>query len=490
MTTELERILYKELVGDFSPQALLEGDGDTLDNDIILNVGENDLVLTVSEQEYIQILSALINGVITTYPQIWMTVLYPYIKAAKLSNTLCQKIEDCIDETPSLQALITDISVSNYTYPSTLPVDTPEMENRFPPAERSLSTSSPPAGCDNDILWAGILEMVNRLNLMCIDVLEQIIAEADKAERIARAVALVPFFGDLAGEVVIAIAEESENLRNAYVAHVTQAVLEDIACDLFEMVCEECRYPTFDEVLDYYSSLGISGVDDWANIGYTAMIDLLIGSSGLANLVVFFTVNTSVLFTLFLGGAVLNRRGSKWLNIWNLLGEDFPSSDWEILCDGCEPLYCYNFDFLATDGAWVIQPARPYGIWAIAVGWQSVWGFVGGWDERLYIQRDCEIQTSITKVTISLDVSGILGSSPNITLVVVDQFIPDYVLMKQYVLGTQDIVWDVDNGLLNSMQIRVVCVAGSAAEHDIDIVITAIKVEGEGLNPFDVPDNC
>ncbi len=490
MVTELERLMYKELVGDFSPQALFEGDGDSLENDIVLDVGENDLVLTVTESEYIQILSALINGVITTYPQTWMIVLYPYIKAAKLSNLLCAKIEACIGSTPSLQQTITNVSVSNYTYPATLPVDTPEMDNRFPPAQRSQSTSSPPAGCDKDVLWAGILEQVNRLNLMCIDVLEQIISEADKAERIARAIALIPFFGDLAGEVVIAIAEESENLRNAYVAHVTQEVLEDIACDLFDMVCAECRYPTFDEVLDHYANLGITGMDDWANIGYTAIVDLLLNSSGLANLVVFFTVNTSVLVTLYLGGAVLGRRGSKWLNIWNLLGEDFPSTDWEILCDACEPDYCYNFDFLATDGDFYRNPSRLFGVWLIAVGWLSEWGFTGVWDERLYVWRDCEIETSIKKVTIALDVTGTLGSSPTITLQVLDQLFPMFSEAKSYTLGTQEIEWDLEDAIFNSTQIRITIVAGAGAEHQIDITMTSVKVEGEGDNPFDVPDNC
>ena len=490
MATELERLLYKEIVGDFSPQSLFEGDGDSLDNDIVLSVDENDLVLTVTEQEYIQILSALINGVITTYPTTWMIVLYPYLKAAKLSNLLCAKIEACIGSTPSLQQAITEISVSNYTYPSTLPVDTPEMDNRFPPSQRSQSTSPPPAGCDLDILWAGIIEQVNRLNLMCIDVLEQIISEADKAERIARAIALIPFFGDLAGEVVIAIAEESENLRNAYVAHVTQAVLEDIACDLFDMVCAECRYPTFDEILDYYANLGISGMDDWANIGYTAIVDLLLNSSGLANLVVFFTVNTSVLVTLFLGGTVLNRRGSKWLNIWNKLGEDFPSSDWEILCDACQPMYCYNFDFLAVDGDWYRNPTRLFGIWGIGVGWQSEWGNAAGWDERLYIWRDCEIETSVKKVTIYLTVTGTLGTDPDIALQVLDSLFPVFTEFKNYTLGEQELVWDVGDAIDHSTQFRIVTTAGSAAEHDIDIVITAIKVEGDGDNPFDVPDNC
>ena len=73
---------------------------------------------------------------------------------------------------------------------------------------------------------------------------------------------------------------------------------------------------------------------------------------------------------------------------------------------------------------------------------------------------------------------------------VLDSLFPVFTEFKNYTLGEQELVWDVGDAIDHSTQFRIVTTAGSAAEHDIDIVITAIKVEGDGDNPFDVPDNC
>lgn len=468
---------------------------ETIDEPFLWSVEDPDervsITLNLSLNEYVALASAIDVGRDIAYGQASLAIWWLWVRSVN-PMAFCEQVNDCIDTNTATQISINNMVQSfGFINPDTIDPIAPQMPTRFPPEERAEEIYPPPASCDLDELWGGILEVVTRLDEIGLDFLQDVVSHNDKAERIANIIDLVPLFGDIAADVITIFSDIAPDLRNGYVAHSSQQVLEETACALFELVCEECRYPTYQEYYDHYASAGISGVQDIASYGITALMDYLIGTNGLANAVIWYTMNVGVLFTLYLGGTFLNRRGTKWLGIWASIGEENPSSAWEVLCDGCEPPYCYNFDFLSTDGLWYLNPSRLFGDWITAVGWTSVWGSVsGGWDERLYIWRDCELEESITKITVTMEVTGILGGAPNITTQVVDHYLALYGETKQYALGTNELVWEITDGRANCQQIRITTVAGSGAEDDIEIVFTSIKVEGVSPNPFDEPDNC
>lgn len=280
----------------------------------------------------------------------------------------CDDIEACLATSPLFAQLAAQVSTntSDITYiqevsnSQQIPPDTPQYDNRFPPALRNqpISTtdiSDGMGGCDNDKLWAAIREVVNRVNDLARDLLEILVSEADTVQRAATFVESVPFVGDIASSVLNAAAENADDIRNLYESYVTASVLEDIACDLFCMVVDECRFPTFNEYIDYYKNLGIIDIQDLTQVAFQFMVDVIFNSSGILAQTIFYSMNVFVLFTMYLDGEVLGRRGKRWLDIWANAGANSPDNDWTLLCEDCATEiteFCYDWDFSNGLGLW------------------------------------------------------------------------------------------------------------------------------------------
>lgn len=289
----------------------------------------------------------------------------------------CEDVADCIETSLPVQIAIIESNdqygTTNTDYLSPAGTEsTTIINNRFPSAERAAEIKDAPPDCDLDELWAGIRYMVERIDDNGRQLLERIQTKVDIWEKIIEFTGTVPIVGELAENVLKAFVGSVDDLLNAYNSHSSASAMDDIACDFFEMVCAECRYPTFQEIADYYASFGITGVQDWYNIGLKAMVDYVTGSNGLAGLVVYFTVNIFQLWVLYAEATFVNARKAKVLTIWADIGEDNPTNAWELLCDGCSnPVWCYEWDFTTSNGGFVLH--NPYGIaageWQDGVGW-------------------------------------------------------------------------------------------------------------------------
>lgn len=268
---------------------------------------------------------------------------------------ICDCVADCIDTSALVQSALanaidtqtiiqnsinTIVQNAGTIDPDTINPDIALIPTRFPQAERDNNIHIPPAACDKDALWAGIRETVERLDDGARQFLEQAVAQADKAERAANIVSAIPLVGDLASALITTFSELAPDLLNLFNAYSSAANIDDTACAMFEIVCQECRYPTYQEYWNHYSNAGISGLDDIGSLTFTAITDLLFGTQNLAALVAYHTIISYQLYVLYLGSKFTSYRGTKWLNIWADIGEDNPDNGWELLCDGCaDPVY-------------------------------------------------------------------------------------------------------------------------------------------------------
>lgn len=348
------RVTYQE---EAVEQPLSLGDGDTIFNDIQLSSEPQCLALNVTSEQYKLLLSAAINGANRHFPENWIEIIYPLISAGKNycgGSMTCEDVADCIETNEAVQAAIVEnnnqYGQNNPDYLSPSGTEsTTIINNRFPPAERDLPAKELDS-CNLDELWGGILFMVQRLDERGRDWLEQIVSKADTWQRVAEFVGTVPIVGELAENISLAFINSAEDILNLYNAYSTPEQLEEIACDLFEMVCADCRYPTYEEIGDYYASFAIQDMADWANIALRFMVDYLTGSSGLAAIVAYYSVITFQLWVMYAQATFFGLRGSKWINIWLDNGEEFANDAWEVLCDGCNQtqmlevgqLYCTN----------------------------------------------------------------------------------------------------------------------------------------------------
>ncbi len=150
----------------------------------------------------------------------------------------------------------------------------------------------------------------------------------------------------------------------------------------------------------------------------------------------------------------------------------------------CPSSWSHTFDFTASDGGWTNDTigGRPFGVYAAATGWQSVWGSVGGlFDERLYLRRVISPDTHIQSVRVTYEFTGTMGSGREVGVAV-------------WLLGTRLAVFSEPPTQVSfihyvtfsntSDAITTSFVADAAADGDVDALITEIVVTGTGSDPF------
>lgn len=291
----------------------------------------------------------------------------------------CLDVADCIDTSEAVQTAIMNFNdgagTSNPDYLSPAGTEnTTIINNRFPPAERTQEANEAPADCDLDEIWSGIYFMVQQLDTVGRDWLEQAVSSGDKWQRAASIAKNIPIIGSLASTALEQLAEVAQDLLNLYNAYSTEAALQEIACALFEQVCAECRYPSYDEIADYYGSNSTITGGNLAEISLKAMVDFLIGSSLAISQLAYHTIISMVLFTLWLGSTFVGLRGAKWVSIWLDNGEEYANDEWEVLCDGCaNQVWCYEWDFTVSNGNMAVIDlfGNGGGAWTNGVGWQQ-----------------------------------------------------------------------------------------------------------------------
>lgn len=356
---------------------LTMGDGDSLANDIAIpNTPQINLVLTVNASQYTQLLSAAISGAFIEDPLNWQEVVYPLIKAGKVMSVFdCNDVADCINGNAIVQDSITNVLNNNGTVnPNRIDAENTTGADRIPNASTE-SVSSPPPGCDKDALWAGIVEMVNRIDQNGRDILEDLAIINDKIEQIAEVIDLVPLLGDTIKDIADFFTEVIPDLLNAYNSASSPTFLDNVACDLFELVCNECRYPTYDEVFEYFRASSGLSVPVLAVATYAQTWNVVKAVSVLVPETVWYAINLWQCLTLLFDGYFGRSYGKKSFAIWASFGEDNPNNNWEILCSGCADLgWAYDIDFTSEQGEWVarMSGATPLAVWANGIGWQSV----------------------------------------------------------------------------------------------------------------------
>lgn len=143
-------------------------------------------------------------------------------------------------------------------------------------------------------------------------------------------------------------------------------------------------------------------------------------------------------------------------------------------CDACDPEWCYEFNFLITDGTFVNVSGSNYGNWSSGQGWVSEL-VSGSGGQSIWIKRD--FVATITRVEI--DVTWTNTSGRNIQVNTQDTALITDVGAAPL---SHTFTWD---GLRGATQL-VLNPSGGAGNV---VRITRLLVRGTGTNPFGT-DNC
>lgn len=373
------------------------------------------VIMNLSRDEYQAITNTVDVGRDIAYNDNSGQIWYIWLRMLQ-TMTICDDVANCIDTSQVVQDAITQYLIaSGIINPNIINPDATTIDDRFPNAQRELNIKSAPAGCDKDILWAGCKEIAIRLDDNARQILEGLLVIVDTYERYVSLIGLIPIVGDLIKDLANQFTEVIPDIYNSFNAYSSAANIEALTCSLFELVCNDCEYPTFNQVANTIADNSFGALLSWETMSMTTVISQFVSTGSFTPTLVWHSMLLFELFTLYIGGKFGNATGAETLEQWALLGEDEPSADWELLCSGCGGEWCYNVpldEMLHFD-------------WSSASGNQYAGTYSGGvWSASLITAFSNKITaigvyyTLPTNVAISrveCDIAGTAGSSPNQT---------------------------------------------------------------------------
>lgn len=323
---------------------LADAIGDSLANDIVLPNTPTELKLTVTMQQFTDLLSAALNGANRHFGERYIDVIYPLIKAGKEYAMSCENVADCIETSEDVQNALIEQIDTNLDMQNALRrqiADTLTQLGFDPDSTTAASVEADEIkeleNCDLDALWAGIRDgIVQRLDDNARQFLEIMVSKLDLVQRANSIIAAIPVVGALASATIDAFVELIPDLKNAYEAYSSIDAMDTAACEIFALVCSECRYPTNQELFDYFANLGASGIDDLTTLSTTVAYEVLASGASVASPVIaWHTLIAIQIFTLLINEKFANLAGIASVADMAGLGEDFANDNWLTLCDSC-----------------------------------------------------------------------------------------------------------------------------------------------------------
>lgn len=313
--------------------------------------------------------------------EVWWAWLRALIGVA--GTMACEDVADCVESelvsNTTLQNSIT-VAINNAGFgdPNHVNAELTKINDRNPSGftEQEINEQ---LLCNLDALWGGIRHgIVARMDDIVRDVLEDLAVIPELSARVSAFIDIIPVIGDVAEALVNQVAAVVPTLLNLYNAHSSEATLDEIACDLFSIVCNECRYPTWQELYNYYQSFAMTATPSIGEFVLHVMMQLLSNPVGVLAKSAYFTLQVWALGILYLQALFNGQSGTNAINKFALLGEDFANDNWLQLCESCnEPLRYKIYDFRQESYSAYVNMLTGVGtdpltrgVWVAGKGWQ------------------------------------------------------------------------------------------------------------------------
>lgn len=349
-----------------------------------------ELTISLNQLEYTRILSALCVGAELAFPTKAQQIYYDFMKMTNGSLPVsCEDIADCIEQQlsidpetnepvdPDFYNTITEVvNGSGFGNPNRINATQTKIADRQEASFESDEIAEL-ASCDLNALWAGIRHgIVDRLDENLQDALQDIAAIPTIIGRNAAWLDIIPVLGDLAEATVTSISSVVPTLLSLYEAYSSEATKDELACELFGLVCAECRYPTHAEVYDHFKNYGMEATPSITEWTLQVMTDLLTNPVGVAAKVAYFTLMTWQLGIIYVNATFNQAKGTAALGKLAALGEDSANNNWIDLCETCDEQWQIKYyDFTQSPSGWQLQPQIGSqvvgGKWTAGQGWSG-----------------------------------------------------------------------------------------------------------------------
>ena len=474
----------RKLVEQNIEPPLQSGNGDSIYNDLQLSTDEQSLVLKVTRQEYYDLLSSALNGAYTTFPENFNNVIYPLIKAGKLS--FCDEVLNCVQTNQDVSEAIRQASSGQY-------YDVNQAEN-ITILDTDLLEGQGQTDCDNDNLFGATTQLTDLLNTISSDVLELFETAFATPSRLGDVIEAIPGVGELpVDDALQALEKFSQQVKSAYDASYDSQLRDDFRCELFCIAQNNCAL-TMEDVRDYFKdkiTVDVSTADSFLNLMHDILINNWLGLQSV------YMMHWFILDAIIFGTEILGIDVNRLSNQIAIFFND-PDSDWNILCDPCISTWESTLDFTVNQyGALVAVDSQgdPIGVYTPNIGFEAINFFDGRAYRAILIQipfdariiTSWEVDQTVTKGNYISWAQGF-----------------DMMYQSLWLNGTQDMgsrldrTWnavpsgqqiynDVVSGISVNADEMQVYIRTSYDSYSGDGLITRVKLYGEGTKPPQLP---
>lgn len=350
-------------------------------------------------EQFLKILSSIVKGAQLSYPDDWMQVVQWVLEGVDCPVEICAKVADCIENSAAVQSALADFNAQWLADKQYQPMPDGTLNE-------TLADGYNPT-CNNDIVWAQCIGIVERCNGFVVDLLETL-ADEDTAAKVAGVLAGLPGIENLGlGAITDLAGLLFEVPLAAYNADYSTSYAETLACELFCLCKDDCNISIgrmfgilnarITAVVPEMQSPALTwGVVEWA----TAIANYVVG---------LLTINKAdLMFYLMFGGlrfgeVVLGvNDGLRQFNIAALLAADEPSNDWLTLCDDCPSCPLWVFTANPFSDVWALRNYGVYkmGKYTAGVGYESISANMGGFQQ-------CQILISTDDIGFTCNTVGV-----------------------------------------------------------------------------------
>jgi len=459
--------------GGVVPETFVIGD-DTLAID-----GENWYVICLTPEQMIELQSIVAIGAPLVSEANYNTAIQKYAQLMQFPNQipedscmdLCQLIIDCINDTPELQQLISQLSNKSG-------ID-PETTEQSDILDRDFFAGN--TGCDNDNIFGMTLQLADFFNQVAEDILEIFVTAFANAARLGDAIEAIPVVGSLPFDDILQFTEKmAEQINDGYQAAYDTQIREDIACELFCLAQENCEL-TMEQTRDYFQAKMTTAV---TNSDFLTIANDIIANNWIGEQAIWVT-HWLIADTIIFGGEILGIDIDRVMTTISTYFND-PNSDWSILCACAEDEFEEEILFYPTLDACInLLDGTQQSDGILSVNFANPLPGGSGTMDGVYVTVDIPDGTVLTGGVLTFDrpsspsSSGLSGVIRQNTLAT-----PTYASEVDYPTGT-GLTINLPSGTYSNFGIYLRGGLTGAGNLKLkSFVLSGLKSENGGLNPF------
>jgi len=345
-----------------------------------------------TNETFTQVLSALWNGAILTYPEQAYQVIWYFLQNVEVPVQLCEQVALCFaNDEEFRQSVVNSLSIDPSFTQVINNISTTGTPMTQPQIEAVVGDN-----CDEDVLFGGIVVLIDQMNTNNLDFMQVFEVATNLVERASALVAAVPIFETLPFDDLIEFVDRFFNeIYENYEAEVTTSLLNEYKCDLFCIALgnEGCGF-TYETLYNYFKARvdGAFTIDSLFQVVIEALASGSYSGSLIADFMYMLQIQVMRSASNFLGVNVLALQTS-----YNI-GALTPDHSWALIPCDCAPPPEGCVDFTSEEGDWEV--------FDIATTWISGQGYRGSFYAPIYyvaqIVRPASA-TTITDVTVRLN---------------------------------------------------------------------------------------